>query len=305
MNAPFNAVKTTPVDVKPRRMSFPFQNVKTKYFFDDNPILSAFWAALSSTFPPGEAEFIESVRLYRDQIEDEKLLEQVRGFIGQEGHHSHQHEKINRHLKALGFDAVRLEKHLEKDIEKFIADGYRSHPKVRLAMTAGMEHITAIMSEFILNNPEVLEPLQETMRELIYWHAVEEIEHKAVAFDVYQQCVGNEDLRRRTLRIATLMFSLRITAYTIALLWWSKSLPSFKDIRGAFSFMFGKKGMIRNIRKPYMAYFKEGFHPWDSDNRDLIEKWKNNFYDAKHDRGSDEFDTSALDKGMDNGIAAA
>ena len=214
-------------------------------------------------------------------------------------------KKDANHQNIFAIEKDTLQTYTEKDIEKFIADGYRSHPKVRLAMTAGMEHITAIMSEFILNNPEVLEPLQETMRELIYWHAVEEIEHKAVAFDVYQQCVGNEDLRRRTLRIATLMFSLRITAYTIALLWWSKSLPSFKDIRGAFSFMFGKKGMIRNIRKPYMAYFKEGFHPWDSDNRDLIEKWKNNFYDAKHDRGSDEFDTSALDKGMDNGIAAA
>ena len=107
------------VDIKPRRMSFPFETVKQRFFFKNNSVISAFAAALSSTFPPGESEFIASVRLYRDRVTDEKLKQQIRGFIGQEGHHSHQHKRANEALKELGLDAVRLEKHLEKDIKKF------------------------------------------------------------------------------------------------------------------------------------------------------------------------------------------
>ncbi|WP_419811944.1 metal-dependent hydrolase [Bacterioplanoides sp.] len=97
------------VDIKPRRMSFPFETVKQRFFYKNNSVISVFGAALSSTFPPGEAEFIASVRLYRDQVTDEKLKQQIRGFIGQEGHHSHQHKRANEALKELGLDAVRLE----------------------------------------------------------------------------------------------------------------------------------------------------------------------------------------------------
>lgn len=280
----------TPVEVKPRRMSFPFSRVKKKFFFADNSLLSAFAAALSSTFPPGEAEFINSVRLFRDQISDEKLQEEIRGFIGQEGHHSHQHKRINEKVKELGLDAVRLEKHLEKDIKKFLKNKKRSDPKVRLAMTVGMEHLTAIMAQHLLENPEVMDGLDESVQELMLWHAVEEIEHKSVAFDVYMQSVGDRALLRRVLRIATVMFTLRISAYMVALLWWARTVPSWKDFKGLYAFMFGKQGLIPSIRKPYSDYFKPNFHPWDHENRHLIEQWKQNTYKAKHDRGSDAFE---------------
>ena len=288
-------LKSNQVEVKPRRMSFPFSNVKSKFFFDGNSLLSTFFTALSSTFPAGEAEFIESVRLFRDEVKDKKLLEQIRGFIGQEGHHSHQHKRINEHLRALGLDAVKLEKHLEKDIEKMISDGRRQNPKVRLAITVSMEHLTAIMAEHLLSHPEIIDSLDGSVKDLLYWHAVEEIEHKAVAFDVFQQCVGNEKMLHRAMRIATVMFVARISAYMVALHWWSRSFPSFKDIRGFYSFMFGKKGFISNIRKPYMQFFKPGFHPWDRDDSFLIEKWKKQLYKPVHDRGSDEFDPEQSD----------
>ena len=288
-------IKSNQVEVKPRRMSFPFSRIKAKFFFDDNPLLSTFFAALSSTFPPGEAEFIESVRNYRDKVTDEKLLEQIRGFIGQEGHHSHQHQKANEHLKSLGLDAPRLEKHLERDIDRMIKNGRRGNPKVRLAITASMEHLTAIMAEHLLTHPEVIGSLDDSVKDLLYWHAVEEIEHKAVAFDVYQQCVGNEDMLHRSMRIATFMFIARISAYMVALLWWTRTLPSFKDIRGFYNWMFGDKGMVSSIRKPYMQFFQPGFHPWDRDDSHLIDKWKKSLYTPVHDRGNEAFDPELSD----------
>lgn len=282
-------LKSNQVEVKPRHMSFPFSKVKTTFFFKNNALLSTFFTALSSTFPAGEAEFIESVRLYRDKVSDKTLLTQIKGFIGQEGHHSHQHKRINEHLKSLGLDAVKLENHLERDIKRMVSNGRRSNPKVRLAITVAMEHLTAIMAEHMLTNPEVLDSLDSSIQDLLYWHAVEEIEHKAVAFDVYKECEGSEKTLHGAMRIGTVMFVARLSAYMVALLWWTRTVPSLKDIRGFYSFMFGKKGLISGIRKPYMEFFRPGFHPWDRDDSHLIEKWKKQLYKPEHDKGSDQF----------------
>ena len=273
------------VEIKPRHMSFPFSDVKEKFFFGGNSLLTVFAGALSSTFPPGEAEFIESVRNYRDQVTDETLKQQIKGFIGQEGHHSHQHKQANIALTELGIDAVRLEKDLEKDLKKYMKRKHAT-PKFRLAMTVGMEHLTAIMAEHVLTTPEALGPLNETVQELLYWHAVEEIEHKAVAFDVFMLCENDQKYLRRVLRLVTVLFSIRIACYMAALLFWARKMPSWKDVKGFSAFMFGKKfGLIPSIRNNYRDYFKEGFHPWDHANQELVDMWKEKMYRPEHDLG--------------------
>ena len=284
MNTSVTTHTPADVEIKPRRMHFPFGDIKERFFFSGNSLLSVFFGALSATFPPGEAEFIASVRQYRDRITDPQLQDQIKGFIGQEGHHSHQHKQINEALRHLGIDAVRLEKHLQRDIQRFTRRKFAT-PKLRLAMTVGMEHMTAIMAEFVLKNPQVLEPLEESVRDLLYWHAVEEIEHKAVAFDVYMQLEGNRKYLRRVLKLVTVMFNVRIAFYMVALLWWARKLPSWSDIKGFRRFMYGEKGMLSNIRQPYRDYFKEGFHPWDHDNRELIVKWQNELRRNKTQEG--------------------
>lgn len=275
----------TQIEIQPRHMSFPFSEMKDKFFFGGNSLLTVFAGALSSTFPPGEAEFIESVRLYRDQVTDETLRQQIKGFIGQEGHHSHQHKQANLALTELGIDAVRLEKHLEKDIKKFTSRKY-STPKFRLAMTVGMEHLTAIMAEHVLTTPEALGSLDKTVQELLHWHAVEEIEHKAVAFDVYMLCENDQKYLRRILRLVSVLFSLRIACYMVALLVWARKMPSWKDVKGFASFMFNKQtGLIPGIRSNYKDYFKPGFHPWDHANQELVDMWKEKMYRPEHDLG--------------------
>ena len=240
---------------------------------------------LAEIFPPGESEFIESVRNYRDQVTDETLKQQIKGFIGQEGHHSHQHKQANIALTELGIDAVRLERHLERDLKKYTARKYVT-PKFRLAMTVGMEHLTAIMAEHVLTTPESLGPLNETVQELLYWHAVEEIEHKAVAFDVFMLCENDQKYLRRVLRLVSFLFTVRIACYMVALLFWARKMPSWKDIKGFGSFMFNKKtGLIPGIRSNYKDYFKEGFHPWDHANQELVDMWKEKMYRPEHDVG--------------------
>ncbi|WP_281648004.1 metal-dependent hydrolase [Parendozoicomonas sp. Alg238-R29] len=273
-------------DIKPRRMSFPFKRMKANLYFDDNSLKSSFIAALSATFPPGEAEFIASVRNYRDQIKDPKLQEQIRGFIGQEGHHSHQHKQVNETLSNLGWDAARLEHSFQRELDKRI---HKFSNRFRLAMTVGMEHLTAILAEHILENPEKLAPMEPEARHLLYWHAVEEIEHKAVAFDVFMTCDGDQKYLRKILKIGRILFVLRISAYMIAMHWWARKFPGWREIKGFGSFLWGKDGVITSLKQPFRDYFKPGFHPWDHANQHLIDKWKNDFYHPEFDKGSEQY----------------
>ena len=280
------ATNHTPVDVRPRRMDFPFGELKDRYFFDDNLLKSVYIAALSATFPGGEAEFIKSVRFYQDQIEDPEMQKQIRGFIGQEAHHSQQHQAFNRALKPLGFDVPRLEKAFEKDLEWSIKN--RSE-RQRLAFTVCLEHQTAILADEFLTNPKVLQGMDEPIAQLLRWHAVEEIEHKGVAFDVFMQCVGDRELLHKAQRMATVIFTYRTVKYMIKLLWWARKRPKFRDIKGFFKFMFGKGGLLKNLRAPYKDFFREDFHPWDHKNQALVEEWKLNSYSAEYDKGSPSY----------------
>lgn len=277
------------VDIRPRRMNFPFSRVSENRFFNNNVLLSAFGVALSGTFPPGEAEFIESVRLYRDQIRDPELLEKIRGFIGQEGHHSLQHRKANEALQELGWDAKFVEDNLAAFIRRTNGRRFMSSPKWRLASTVGMEHMTAIMAEFMLNNSDLFDSLDETVKELLLWHAVEEIEHKSVAFDVFMTIENDQRFLRKAMRIANFTFATRISYYMAALLWKARAVPSWREVKEFYRFMWGKRGLLKLIKPAYKDYFRDGFHPWDHQNQALINEWKKHHYRPQHDKGSDEY----------------
>jgi predicted metal-dependent hydrolase len=260
------------LDVAPRKMSFPFSNMKEKYFFAGNSLKTCLLAGLSATFPPGEAEFIESVRNYRDKIDNPELKKQVKGFIGQEGHHSHQHKQANQALLDLGFDAPALEHKMEGIINKRVKT---LNNKTRLAVTVCMEHITAILAEHVLENPEVFNGMEEPARQLMFWHAVEEIEHKAVAFDVYMECEGDRELLKKVMSFAIKIFFWRMTTFTFKLMWQNKKMPSWTEIKEFKRFLFGNVGIITQLKGPYKTFSNPDFHPWQSNSLELIDKWEN------------------------------
>jgi hypothetical protein len=275
-----NSVSTTPLEVRPRRMRFPYEEMASRFFYDDNPLKSALIASLSSTFPAGEGEFIESVRLFQDKVDDPELSTQIRGFIGQEAHHSQQHKDFNRALQKMGFDAVRVEAIFEKDLAWSIR---KANPGQRLAFTVAIEHLTAILAEEFLTNPARLEGMEPAICQLLQWHAVEEIEHKAVAFDLYMSQVGNRKLLRLAMRVGLFMLIYRTSKYMCFMLAWSRTMPTWKQFMAFGRFMFGKNGLFRALRANYRAYFRADFHPWDHDNRALIETWKQKIYQQKYD----------------------
>ncbi len=146
-----------------------------------------------------------------------------------------------------------------------------------LASTVCLEHITAIMGEWLLANGQVATLAPDVFCDLILWHAVEELEHKSVAFDVYMQCVGDRELLRRVMVFTSLSFCFGLLRLQCRLLWWERKLPSFRDIRGTFKFNFGKSGVIRHVLAPYLRFFSKDFHPNNSDESHLIRQWMRDY----------------------------
>jgi len=262
--------------IKPRKMVFDMEQLTEKFFFRDNPVLSTFMYALSAAFPDGERFFIDSVRHYQKEIDDPNLLAQVRGFIGQEAHHSNIHEQFNEHAETLGMAMGKIQRRFKR---RLAMARKRLGPAEQLAVTAAIEHITATLAQWTLENSEseLIHGDNSPLREMLIWHAMEEIEHKSVAFDVYRRVVDNEALRIRVAKIIFRTFWIQIAIAQLTLLWRSRTLPSPRHLREAWQFMWGKQGIRRWAAPEFKKYLQTGFHPNDIDQSQLIEHWHENY----------------------------
>lgn len=262
--------------IEPRRMAFDMSQLREKYFFRGNPILSTLMYSLSASFPDGERFFIDSVRHYQKQIDDPALVDQIRGFIGQEAHHSRIHEEFNERAKTLGVAMDRIDRHFKR---RLAFARKRFTPGQQLAVTAALEHVTATLAQWTLENPEagLGDSNHSPLREMLVWHAMEEIEHKAVAFDVYRATVDNEAQRIAVAKIVFRTFWIQMAIAQLKLLWADRKLPSLKHIREAWQFMWGENGFRRWSAPEFKRYLKPGFHPNDIDQGQLIEHWRDNY----------------------------
>jgi len=262
------------INVLPRRMDFHFPEQLPRWWFNDNPYITHFLNALSAVFPEGERFFIETVRHYQDQIEDPDLQKEIRGFIGQEAHHGNQHEQFNTLVEKQGLPMGKISAYVKRNLARtrdFLS------PKQRLAITIALEHFTAILAHQVLSDPRFTENAPEEMRNLFLWHAIEETEHKAVAFDVYKAIGGDNRTRRFTMVRSTIFFYAHIFAFQAVLLW-NNGMP-IRPLKlfEALNFLVGRPGLFRKIARDYLDYYKADFHPWQHDNRDLIADWKQRF----------------------------
>jgi predicted metal-dependent hydrolase len=257
-------------DITVRRMDFEFDNLP-RYWADGDPFLTHMLNALSATFPEGERMFIESVRAFRDRITDPALQKAVSDFIGQEAMHSREHDAYNSYAEKQGIDIGFIESYMTRRVA-FLQGKF---PPIRmLALTCALEHFTAILAEQMLASPDFHEKLDPAMRELWLWHAVEENEHKAVAFDVYQAMGGSHALRVRAMLITTYFFITHQIWFQTRLLKADGKLFDLKMWGRGLYTLWGRPGWFRKLIPAYFAYYRRDFHPWQSDTRALLEKWK-------------------------------
>lgn len=253
-----------------RRMDFEFANVP-RYWADKDPHFTHLLNALSATFPEGERFFVQSVRHFQNRITDPVLKRQVSAFIGQEAMHAKEHDHYNAYAREHGIDLGFIENFARKRMA-FIKS--KVPAERQLAITCALEHFTAILAEQMLTEPDIYENFDPSMMKLWLWHAVEESEHKGVAFDVYQELVGDYRLRIRVMAITTFFFIMHTTWFQARLL---KADGKLLDVRmwlKGLDRMWGRKGHFRKLIPSYLQYYRPDFHPWQHDNRDVLEKWK-------------------------------
>ena len=209
-----------------RRLQFHPEKIK-RHYFANSPVMSHMLTALSSTFPIGEQFFVHSVRNVRDKVTDPTLQAQIAAFIGQEAMHSKAHSEFNDAWRRDHYNLDRFQAWLaRKNIH------VRSlHPKIQLAITCAFEHFTALLGGYILRHPEVLSTLDEDAIKLWVWHAIEEIEHRSVAFEVYQAVYGDDRVRRLLMRSVTTGFA-SLTLYSTTRLFWQDKWRSLPKIGG-------------------------------------------------------------------------
>lgn len=261
------------VDIKPAKLGLDYRNLATNWH-DGNPFMTAFSNVLFAQFPAGERFLIRSARLFRDQITDAQLKKDVSGFIGQEAHHANEHDAMNEMLKASGVPVDKVEKQTEWLLKKV---GSWLHEKDQMAATAALEHFTSMLGSLFLENEQLVEEIDESVRPLLIWHAIEETEHKAVAFDLYQHTIGNYP-RLMLAYLWTSSLLVAVTAqYQCQVMLKDGSLFKPVHIAKGLNWMFGmgkKGGHFRRFLPEYVAFFHPNYHPWDRDNSVEIAHWK-------------------------------
>jgi predicted metal-dependent hydrolase len=251
-----------------------------RWWLADDPIATAWFNALSATFPRGEAFFIEAVKAHRDGA-DPKLEREIRAFVKQEINHTREHIVFNKLAEAAGYDVS----FIDRRVEEMLALTKDRPAIVNLAATMAHQHFTAMFGKELLANPAHLKGAEPELADLWRWHSAEEIEHKGVAYDTWLHATRGWSRWKRW-KIKSLMMVIVTRRFIgnrvkdmIDLLA-QDGLTGWKVKARIWRYLLVHPGFLRRIAVPWFAFFLPGFHPWNADDRGLIAKYEGDFEDA-------------------------
>jgi predicted metal-dependent hydrolase len=262
----------TPTDlsITPRDRRFGRDAATPRLWHDGRVEATAIYNALSATLPTGEAFFVESVRAFREGAPP-KLAEEIKGFTTQEAIHSREHDAFNKRAAQSGYDLSKLEAQLEKRLAVT-----RGKPRiVSLASTMALEHFTAIIANQLLANPKHLAGADQETADLWRWHAIEEIEHKGVAYDTWLHATREwSRWKRWKVKAKVMLFVTR--NFTVDRTRGALELMRQDGVTGLRArtlllwYLWVRPGMFRKIAGAWLKFFLPGFHPWNEDDRYLL-----------------------------------
>lgn len=254
-----------------RRMDYKFENLP-RYWCNNDSAFTHYFTALSALFPEGESYFVRSVRALRHRAKSNAELDrEISAFIGQEAMHSKEHHAFHVSAQEHGLDPESLEKVtglILKGVEKVFSQ------KWNLLVTVGLEHYTAVLVVTMMNSTHQL-MTDTSIRNLWLWHSVEETEHKAVAYDLYEYLYG-KGLSAYIPRVSLFTFSLILitaisAAYHLILMKRDKQLFNFKSWRKFARFA---QTEYKIFLPKFLDYYRFNFHPNDTDESDLVKQTK-------------------------------
>jgi len=272
----------TPADlsITPRDRRFGRETATPRLWHGGRVEATAIYNALSSTFPIGEAYFVESVRAFREGAPP-KLAEEIKAFTTQEAIHSREHDAFNKRASEAGYDLSKL----EARVEERLAITRSRPPIVNVAATMALEHFTAILAHELLKNPSHLDGAEPEAADLWRWHSVEEIEHKGVAYDTWLHATRGWPrfkrwkVKARVMLLVTRNFVVDRTAGSLELMR-QDGVTGLRAWALLLWYLWVRPGMFRKIAGAWSKFFLPGFHPWNEDDRYLLRAYEASVADA-------------------------
>lgn len=248
-----------------------------RWWCNGDPVATAWMNSLSASFPRGEALFIDSVKAFRDGAPP-KLAREIRAFSQQEVNHSREHIAFNRATEEAGYDMAAIDARIAANV----ALARTRKPIAQLGITMALEHFTAMFARLFLTDPAAFFDPAAPHGAIWRWHAVEEIEHKGVAYDTFLHATRDWSRPRRwqlkalTMLIITWRFIYHRSIDAFDLLE-QDGITGWRAKARLWWYLFGRPGVLRRIFPAWTAYFLPGFHPWNHDDRHLIRKYDSEF----------------------------
>lgn len=253
-----------------RRLLIDLQTPFARNWCGYDAFSTAFFNALSMSFPFGEQFFIDAVRDTVATLPPDAQAackKEIQGFIGQEATHRRIHALFNAQLVDQGF----VDRWTPRAMARMkLLEG--ADPRHALAITAATEHFTAMFADWLLAHPEVLDGAEPRLRTMWFWHSAEESEHKNTAFDLYRAAGGSERWRARWFRRTTFMFLSDLARQTASNLRHEGQFWKLATWRSAARVLLGRDGLLVGNLRAWRRYFREDFHPSQHDSG-LARRW--------------------------------
>lgn len=264
-----------------RDLRFGRDQAQQRWWMGGDPVATAWFNALSATFPRGEALFIDAVKTFRDGAPP-RLAQEIRAFIRQEVNHTREHVAFNRAAEAAGYDLAAI----DAQVARLIDDIRARPPHAWLAVTIALEHFTAMFAHEFLQHPDHFGGADAEQAALWRWHAAEEIEHKGVAFDTWLHATQGWSRWKRwkvkslLMLITTRNFVKHRFQDAVELLA-QDGMTGWRVKARLTWYLVGQPGILRRIFPAWIAYFLPGFHPWNHDDRALILRYDSDYAAAR------------------------
>lgn len=260
-------------------LDFRIDETIPRYWFRNDPYKTRFFDAVQSGFPDGERYFITSVRAFRDRIDDPTMRHEVRDFMRQEGQHGLAHTRYNQMLERQGLPMAEL---IEDAKEQFDSWTRKYSPEFNVANTAAVEHFTATMAFAYFAKASVMDGAEPRIKALFAWHAIEEMEHKSVAYDVMKKVAKVGYFKRAAAMAFAMKNMVDFTYRYIDRMLAADGFTRWQRLRmhaRNFLWIHGpRKGVYGSLTGKLLVYFKPGFHPTQEPTihnyRNWLEAWE-------------------------------
>lgn len=252
-------------DIVPReRLDFGLDGDIPRHWLGGDPFKTRLFDAMSTLFPVGERFFITCVRDFKEGIDDPELQQHIKDFTRQEGQHGIIHTQYNQRLQQQGVRVDLILKGQERRLFGILRA--RLSREFTLGITAAAEHITAIMADAFVERPDILKDADHRVRAMYVWHAMEEMEHKAVAFDVLTKVArASYRVRVSSMLLVSLIFPFnvfRIMGHMLQVDGFTRWERIKLWTKGLW-WLYKPGGVFPPLARAYFSYLKPGFHPWD------------------------------------------